>query len=78
MERVVRDIYLARACAHARHTNDTHAFPQTTFFAVSKSRRIASSIGHLIVTEIKRTTPSGSPFKSARISVDLVNHDSYI
>ena len=51
---------VVRACAHARHTNDTHAFPQATFFAVSKSRPIASLTRHLLVTEKKRTPQFGS------------------
>ena len=50
-ERGVCDICVARACADARHTDDTHAFPQTTLFVVSKSRLIASSARHLLVTE---------------------------
>ena len=49
------DICVARACPDARHTNDTHAFPQSTFFVVSKSRLAASLVRHLLVTEKKRT-----------------------
>ena len=48
----VRDIFcVARACAHVRHTDDTHTLPQTTLFVVSKSRLVASSARHLLVTE---------------------------
>ena len=68
MERGVCDICVARACADARHTNDTHthtararAFPQTTLFVVSKSRLIASSARHLVVTEKERTPYLGPP-----------------
>ena len=39
--------------AYARHKNMTHAFSQTTFFVVSKSRLIASLTRHLLVTETK-------------------------
>ena len=46
---------MARACAHACHKNDTNAFPQTTFLAVSKSRLITSSTRHLILTKEERT-----------------------
>ena len=61
MERGVCDIYVARACADARHTSDTHAFPQTTLFVVSEPRLIASSARHLLVTERKRTPHLGPP-----------------
>ena len=62
------DICVARACTDARHTNDTRAFPQTTLFVVSKSRLIASSARHLLVSaEVKRSPPFRfPPFKSAR------------
>ena len=58
-----RDICVARACADARRTNDTHthAFPQTTLFVVSKSKLIASSERHLLVTEKKNVPPFRSP-----------------
>ena len=52
---------MARACADARHTNDTNPFPQTTLFVVSKSRLIASSARHSLVTEKKRTPHLGPP-----------------
>ena len=55
-ERGIRDICVASACAHPRHTDDTHAFPQTTFFVVSKPMVIASSARHLLVTK-KKTYP---------------------
>ena len=48
---------MARVCADARHTDDTHAFPQTTLFVVSKSRLIASPTRHLLVTEKKKYPP---------------------
>ena len=54
----VRDICVASACAHARHTDDMHAFPQTTLFVVSKSMLIAPSVRHLLVTE-KTLIPCG-------------------
>ena len=60
-ERGVCDIGVARVCADARHTNDTHSFPQTTLFVVSKSRLIASSARHLLVTEKKTYPPLRSP-----------------
>ena len=47
----------ARACAGVHHTNDTHAFPQTT---LPKSRLIASSARHSLVTE-KKSTPIKVP-----------------
>ena len=60
-------IYVARACADARHANDTRSFPQTPLFALSKSRLIASWARHLLVTEKKRTPHLGPPpFKGAR------------
>ena len=43
-------IYVARACAHARHTDDTHAFPKTTLLVASKSRLITSWVRHLLLT----------------------------
>ena len=49
---------MAIACADARHTNDTN---QTTLFFVSKSRLIASSARHSLVTEKKRTPHLGPP-----------------
>ena len=60
-ERGVCGIYVARACADARHTNDAHAFPQTTLFVVSKPRLIASSARHLLATKKKRTPHLGPP-----------------
>ena len=57
------DICVASTCADARHTNDTHAFPQTTLFVVSKSRLIASSARHLLVTEKKLTPHLGPPIE---------------
>ena len=70
MERGVCDICVARACADARHTNDTHACPQTTLFVMSTSRPIASSARHLVVTEKKTYPPFRSPpFESARFNV---------
>ena len=62
----VCNICVARACADTRHTNDTHDFPQTTLFVVSKSRLIASSARRLLVTE-KNVPPhlGPRPFKSA-------------
>ena len=55
MAREVCDIYVGRAYARARtrHTNDTHAFPETTVSVMSKTRLIASSARHLLVTEKK-------------------------
>ena len=52
---------MASACAHARHTDDTHAFPQTTLFVVSKSMLVVSSARHLLVTEKKTSPPFRSP-----------------
>ena len=62
-ERGVRDICVASACAHARHTDDTHACPRTTLFVVSKSTLVASSARHLLVSKLskKKTYP---PFRS--------------
>ena len=57
---------MASACVHARHTDDTHAFPQTTLFAVSKSKLVASSPRQLLVTEQKRTPP----FRFPHLKVD--------
>ena len=45
------DISVARACADAHHANDTRAVPQTTLIVAPKSRLIASSARHLLVTE---------------------------
>ena len=49
---------MARACADARHTNGTHAFPQTTLLVVSKSRLIASLARHLLVRAFKKNSVS--------------------
>ena len=38
----VYDICVASACAHSRHTDDTHVFPQTTLFVLSNSMLVAS------------------------------------
>ena len=57
----VRDSCVATACTHARHTDDTHAFPQTTLFVVSKSMFVASLVRHLLVTEQKSTPPLVPP-----------------
>ena len=60
-ERNATFVWQERAHAHA-----THAFLQTTFFAVSKQRVIASSTRHLPVTE-KNVPPIWvPPLKSAR------------
>ena len=60
-ERRECDICVARAYADSRHTNDTHAFPQTTWLVVSKSRLIASSARHLLTKERKKTYPHLDP-----------------
>ena len=51
---------VASMCAHARHTDDTYAFPQTTDFIASKPMLVASWACHLLVTE-KRTPHLGPP-----------------
>ena len=50
-------ICMARTCEDARHANDTNAF---TLFVVSKSRLIASSASHLLVT-VKNVPPIWVP-----------------
>ena len=64
MERGVCDIYVARACADARHTNDTHALIPSNHFVCCV--KIKASLRHrrviLLVTE-KKTYP---PFRSPR------------
>ena len=52
---------MARACAHVCHTNDTHAFPQTNSSLCQKTRLIALSARHLLLTEEITYPPSGSP-----------------
>ena len=70
---------VARACAHARHTDDTHAFPQSTLFVVSKSRLVASLARRLHVTEKNVPPPFRSPpFESARKMVVVVVGPSLI
>ena len=61
------DICVARACTEARHTNDTHGFPQTTLFVVSKSRLIALSARHLLGTEKKSTPHKGKGPPHAKV-----------
>ena len=50
---------VASACAHARHTDDTRGFPQTSLFVVSKSMLVASWVRHPLVTDKVGVPPWG-------------------
>ena len=61
-EQGVWDVRVARACTHARHANDTHAFPQTTSFVVLKSTLInvphsTTEIHNVLLFPIQRRCP---------------------
>ena len=60
-ERGVRDICVSSACAHARHTDDTHAFPQTTLFVVSKPNARCVIGASFACHREKRTSHLGPP-----------------
>ena len=70
MELGVCGICVASACAHARHTNDTHAFPQTTLFVVSNQRSLRhwsviclSQRKNVPPVRRVKSTPDSDPFE---------------